>query len=123
MVALETLRRLPGEATSPQQYMWGEYLAYIGYASVLVALVTVALSAAGSAQQSSASPPVRATVAVDLGAPGVAREDGDFPLAWYRDYGKGRVFYTALGHPDETWLDERFQTLLLNALRWLGGDD
>ena len=61
------------------------------------------------------------TSSVDLAAPGVAREDGDFPLAWCRDYGKGRVFYTALGHPDETWLDERFQTLVLNALRWLGG--
>src|SRR5947208_11736623 len=59
------------------------------------------------------------TSSVDLSAPGVAREDGDFPLAWCRDYGKGRVFYTALGHPDETWLDERFQTLLLNAMRWL----
>jgi uncharacterized protein len=61
------------------------------------------------------------TSSVDLAAPGVARDDGDFPLAWYRDYGAGRVFYTALGHPDETWRDERFQILLLNALRWLGG--
>jgi type 1 glutamine amidotransferase len=62
------------------------------------------------------------TSSVDLSATGVAREDGDFPLAWYRDYGAGRVFYTALGHPDETWRDARFQILLLNALRWLGGD-
>lgn len=61
------------------------------------------------------------TSSVDLSTTGVARDDGDFPLAWCRDYGKGRVFYTALGHPDEVWLDERFQTLLLNALRWLGG--
>src|SRR5882724_12053430 len=62
------------------------------------------------------------TSSVDLGAPGVAREDGDFPLAWCRDYGKGRVFYTALGHPDDTWHDERFQSLLFNALLWLGGE-
>jgi len=34
----------------------------------------------------------------------------------------GRVFYTALGHFSETWLDERFQTMLLNALVWLGGE-
>ncbi len=61
------------------------------------------------------------TTSVDLNAPGVAREDGDFPLAWRRNYGQGRVFYTALGHFSETWLDERFQTMLLNALVWLGG--
>jgi type 1 glutamine amidotransferase len=58
---------------------------------------------------------------VDLTAPEVARDDGDFPLAWRRNYGQGRVFYTALGHFSETWLDERFQTMLMNALTWLGG--
>jgi uncharacterized protein len=62
------------------------------------------------------------TTSVDLTVPAVARADGDFPLAWRRDYGKGRVFYTALGHFSETWLDERFQTMLLNALVWLAGD-
>jgi type 1 glutamine amidotransferase len=61
------------------------------------------------------------TTSVDLNAPEVARDDGDFPLAWRRNYGQGRVFYTALGHFSETWLDERFQTMLLNALVWLGG--
>lgn len=28
---------------------------------------------------------------------------GHFPLAWSRDYGKGRVFYTALGHRSDIW--------------------
>jgi type 1 glutamine amidotransferase len=62
------------------------------------------------------------TTSVDLTAPEVARDDGDFPLAWRRTYGQGRVFYTALGHFSETWLDERFQTMLLNALVWLGAE-
>jgi type 1 glutamine amidotransferase len=62
------------------------------------------------------------TTSVDLTAPGVARPDGDFPLAWCRSYGQGRVFYTALGHPADTWLDERFQNILLNALLWLAGE-
>ena len=62
------------------------------------------------------------TSSVDLAAPGVARDDGDFPLAWRRSYGDGRVFYTALGHPSDTWLDERFQNLLLNAVIWLAGE-
>ena len=47
-----------------------------------------------------------------------AGQPGDFPLAWYRAYGRGRVFYTALGHRDEVWNDGRFQQHLLGALRW-----
>src|SRR5205814_3464403 len=59
------------------------------------------------------------TNSVDLGADGVHRSDGDFALAWSRLYGQGRVFYTALGHFDSTWRDERFERMLLNALLWL----
>jgi uncharacterized protein (TIGR03437 family) len=59
---------------------------------------------------------------VSLQAPGVKRTDSDFALAWCRQYGQGRVFYTALGHFDETWRDPGFQTMLAGALRWLIGD-
>jgi uncharacterized protein (TIGR03437 family) len=61
------------------------------------------------------------TTSVDLGVPGVNRTDGDFALAWVQPYGQGRVFYTALGHVDETWRDARFQQMLRNALLWLTG--
>ena len=47
-----------------------------------------------------------------------AGQPGDFPLAWYRTYGRGRVFYTALGHLEEVWNDRRYQQHLLGALRW-----
>jgi type 1 glutamine amidotransferase len=47
-----------------------------------------------------------------------AGQPGDFPLAWSRAYGRGRVFYTALGHRDEVWNDRRFQQHLLGALSW-----
>jgi uncharacterized protein (TIGR03437 family) len=59
------------------------------------------------------------TGSVDLRAAGVNRTDEDFALAWIRPYGNGRVFYTALGHFDGTWLDPRFQTMFLNALLWI----
>ena len=62
------------------------------------------------------------TRSVDLRAPGVNRSDGDFALAWCRNFGRGRVFYTALGHGEETWRDPRFQSLLGNALLWLAGE-
>jgi len=59
------------------------------------------------------------TTSVDLTLPTVHRTDKDFALAWCREYGKGRVFYTALGHRAEVWQDERFQKHLLGALRWV----
>jgi hypothetical protein len=58
------------------------------------------------------------TSSVDLTKKGVKRTDGDFATAWVRDWGKGRVFYTALGHEEAVWSDPRFQTHLLNGIRW-----
>lgn len=46
------------------------------------------------------------------------RKDGDYALSWCRDYGGGRVFYTALGHRPEVWRDERFLSHLLAGVRW-----
>jgi hypothetical protein len=58
-------------------------------------------------------------LSVDLKAPGVQPNTEDFPLAWIRRYGDGRVFYSALGHFDETWRDRRFQQMLEGALLWM----
>ena len=58
---------------------------------------------------------------VDLNKPAVHRTDKDFALAWWRNYDKGRVFYTALGHRPEVWQDERFQQHILGAVRWAMG--
>lgn len=58
---------------------------------------------------------------VDMSAKGVNRTDRDFALAWTRRYGKGRVFYSALGHNPEVWRDERFTRHLLGGIRWAMG--
>ncbi len=55
---------------------------------------------------------------VDLTRPGVHRRFYGWPLAWTRAYGKGRVFYTALGHDENVWRDPRYQRLLLNGILW-----
>jgi uncharacterized protein len=47
-----------------------------------------------------------------------ASQPGDFPLAWSKTYGTGRVFYTALGHREEVWQDARYRQHLLGAIRW-----
>lgn len=55
---------------------------------------------------------------LDLKAPLVHRTDGDFAVAWTRTYGKGRVFYSTLGHPRELWDAPWLQTMYFEALRW-----
>lgn len=41
-----------------------------------------------------------------------------FPLVWYRSYGKGKVYYNALGHRPEVWQSEWYQTMLANTIKW-----
>jgi uncharacterized protein len=52
----------------------------------------------------------------------VREEQGGYePYTWVRNQGKGRVFYTALGHDERTWKVEGFQKLLEQGLRWSAG--
>ncbi len=44
-----------------------------------------------------------------------------FPSTWARAHGKGRVFYTAMGHREDVWTNEIFESLVLGALRWTTG--
>ena len=43
---------------------------------------------------------------------------GDHPIAWTRCVGRGRVFYSAIGHLPQTYSDPRYVTLLQNAVGW-----
>ena len=43
---------------------------------------------------------------------------GDHPVAWYRFVGKGRAWYTNLGHRIETYDDPSFAAHLLGGMRW-----
>jgi type 1 glutamine amidotransferase len=56
--------------------------------------------------------------ALDLKAPLVHRADGDFPVAWAKTYGKGRVFYSTLGHAAEAWDTPLIQQMYFEAIRW-----
>lgn len=51
-------------------------------------------------------------------APG-ALAMGDHPIAWSRCVGKGRVFYSAIGHRPETYTDPQYSLMLDNALAWV----
>lgn len=58
---------------------------------------------------------------LDLANPGVRRADRDFPVAWIKRYGKGRVFYSGLGHTKASWDDPRVQSMYLEGIRWALG--
>ncbi|MHB9023557.1 MAG: ThuA domain-containing protein [Armatimonadota bacterium] len=45
----------------------------------------------------------------------------NMPMAYVRDYGKGRVAYVAIGHYLETWRHPEFQKLVLRAIAWGAG--
>ena len=44
-----------------------------------------------------------------------------YPITWVRREGKGRVFYTGLGHRDDVWTSSRFQELLVGGIQWATG--
>ena len=68
---------------------------------------------------------------------GEAGAPGWFPISWTKMYGKGRVFYTALGHREDLWdpnwkdangqrrnppeVAAAFQQHLLGGIRWALG--
>ena len=56
---------------------------------------------------------------LDLTNKDVHRTDRDFPIAWVKNYGKGRVFSSTLGHTDGAWDDPRVQGIYLEGIRWV----
>lgn len=46
------------------------------------------------------------------------RPDKDYAISWCQEVGKGRTFYTSLGHRKEVWKDPRYQNHLIGGLRW-----
>jgi len=58
---------------------------------------------------------------------------GDYPISWCKEYGKGRVFYTSLGHREDVWdpnwpnrknpkeVAELYQKHILEGIKWALG--
>jgi uncharacterized protein len=58
---------------------------------------------------------------------------GNYPIAWCKDYGQGRVFYTSLGHREDVWdptwpdrknpkeVAEAYQKHILGGIKWALG--
>jgi len=44
-----------------------------------------------------------------------------FPCTWARMHGRGRVFYTSLGHREDVWSSKTFEQILVGGLSWALG--
>jgi uncharacterized protein len=53
--------------------------------------------------------------------PRIHRQDHDFAVAWSKLYGKGRVFYSTLGHTVESWDDPDIQKMYFEGIKWVLG--
>jgi hypothetical protein len=54
------------------------------------------------------------------GAPAGWEKGGDYPQVWSQNLGKGRTFYTAIGHREDLWRsDPVYRQLVTGAIRWI----
>jgi type 1 glutamine amidotransferase len=58
---------------------------------------------------------------LDMKNKNVHRTDGDFAVTWAKMYGKGRVYYTTLGHVETNWDKPEFQQMITEAIKWAMG--
>jgi type 1 glutamine amidotransferase len=50
------------------------------------------------------------------------KEDMDFPMSWIRRHGKGRVFYTGLGHGADVFTNAQMLQHILAGIQYALGD-
>ena len=50
------------------------------------------------------------------------RADGDYAISWIRSYGKGRVFYSSLGHAPTAFMDSRMLRHFMAGVQFALGD-
>ncbi len=63
---------------------------------------------------------LRVLLSLDMAA-STPKEPWHVPVAWVRDYGKGRVFATNFGHNDATWQDPMFKKHMEQGIAWALG--
>ena len=62
------------------------------------------------------------TTKTNMQKKGIERTDGDFAVSWIRDQGKGRVFYSSLGHREDIFMNPMIMQFYLDGLQWAAGD-
>jgi len=52
----------------------------------------------------------------------LGRQDNDYAVSWIKPYGKGRVFYTTMGHVPTLFMDPPIARHMLGGLQYILGD-
>jgi type 1 glutamine amidotransferase len=50
------------------------------------------------------------------------RADDDYAISWIRTYGRGRVFYTSLGHGPAAFMNQKIVGHMLAGVQYALGD-
>lgn len=53
--------------------------------------------------------------------PAASDQSASMDILWTREIGKGRVFYSALGHGKEAWENPAWQKLIIQGILWAAG--
>lgn len=53
---------------------------------------------------------------------GFEYERPPYPTTWARKEGRGRVWFTAMGHREDVWTNPLFQKILVGGIEWAVGD-
>lgn len=65
--------------------------------------------------------PARVRVLQSLDFSGMAlKRPYPVPVTWVRQIGKGRLFYTNIGHTPSTWDDPRYRAEVIEGIKWAG---
>ena len=68
------------------------------------------------------SPDMHVILTIDtVGMKGEPYRRPPYPVAWAHHYGKGRVFYAAMGHTPKIWQNEFFLDLVAAGIAWAMG--
>ena len=65
----------------------------------------------------------RSRALLDLNQHPNDKTPGYYPVAWCHNYGKGKVFYTSLGHRVDVWNAPWYQEHILGGIKWTLGQE
>ncbi len=69
------------------------------------------------------TPDIHVLTVIDAPAmKGVEYQRPPYPTTWARKEGRGRVWFTAMGHREDVWTNPIFQDILVGGIKWALGE-
>jgi len=69
------------------------------------------------------TPDIHVLTVIDAPAmKGIEYQRPPYPTTWARKEGKGRVWFSAMGHREDVWTNPNFQNILVGGIKWALGE-